>query len=167
MPICDMRMHGRQWLPIASTGHAQTFTDPTLWSIQVAKSVGGPVTWETFPSDIPKGQSITFPSGIVSTNSYPPNISSLVFDNNAVMAGVYVNAVGPQSATLSGNITWRFPRPIRAFAAQFLSVKSGGVELTASFPGAPWMLNGQIGGGDGYFGFVGHGPALFWQPVWP
>ena len=146
------------------TGHTKTFTDSLLWSVEVGKSVGGPITLETFSGDIPKAQSITFPSGIVATNSFPPNISSITYDNNAVKLGVYLNAVGPEGPTLSGNITWRFPYPIRAFAAQFLSVKYGGVELTTDFPGAPWMLNGQVGGSNGYFGFVNHGLALLGGP---
>ena len=134
---------------------ATAFTDSARWSTEVARGIGGAITQEAFAQNISKAQSIRFASGIVSTNSNPPNV---LLAENAVVNGVYRNAVGSNASSASASITWQFPQPIRAFSAHFSQVADGGLTLSSpDITGVSWMVYRQIGGADGFFGFVGHG----------
>ncbi|HAX77471.1 MAG TPA: PEP-CTERM sorting domain-containing protein [Cyanobacteria bacterium UBA11372] len=140
-----------------SSAQAYTlYTNRAAWQAAV-DAISASVTTDTFSTNIPKAQTITLGSGIVSTNSFPPDISAIPFDNNAVTGGQYRNATGGDTA--SATITWTFPGAVRAFGADFFSVNASGLTLTGNFDGTgdqTFGLNAQIGGNTGFFGVIGN-----------
>lgn len=139
-----------------SSAQAYTlYTSRAAWQAAV-DAISGSVTTDTFSTNIPKAQTITLDSGIVSTNSFPPDISAIdfPFDNNAVIAGQYLNATGD---TASATITWTFPGAVRAFGADFFRVDAG-LTLTGNFDGTgnqTFGVGSKIGARDGFFGVIG------------
>lgn len=134
------------------------YTDRASWQAAVDAIPGSVTTTDTFGTDIPRGQSITLESGIVSANSFPPDIVTIGFDNNAVVSGRFLNAFGPPASTASETGTWTFPGPIFAFGADFYSVNVDGLTLIGDFDGSgsePVLVANTIGGPDGFLGIVG------------
>ncbi|GET40734.1 hypothetical protein MiSe_55450 [Microseira wollei NIES-4236] len=140
-----------------SSAQAYTlYTNRAAWQAAV-EAISDSVTTDTFSTDIPKAQTITLDSGIVSTNSFPPDISAIRFDNNAVTGGQYRNATGGDTA--SATITWTFPGAVRAFGADFFSVNDPGLTLTGNFDGTGNQTFGvgtAIGANTGFFGVIGN-----------
>ena len=137
---------------LAQSAEAFTlFTDRSAWEAAIA---GATITTDPFDNDIPQGQSITLDSGIISTNSPP----AVAFNDNSVFGGVYVNATDGGGSLSSETITWDFPEPISAFAADFAFLEPGELSLTGNFDGTgdvTLTVFEEIGGQNGFLGIVG------------
>ncbi len=136
---------------LAQSADALTlFTDRAAWEAAIA---GATITTDPFDNNIAQGQSITLDSGIISTNSDPVR-----FDDNSVSGGIYLNATDGDGIGGSETITWDFPEPISAFAADFTNVDDGDLTLTGNFDGTgdvTLTVFDEIGGEDGFLGIVG------------
>ena len=137
------------------------FTNLAAWQAALG---GASITTDPFSTTIPSAQSITLASGIISTNSGPITLPNS-FDNNSVgvvNAGRYDNAVQAGAmATASNSITWAFPAPVVAFAADFIGASTNRLSLGGDFDGTglqTLIVNTTLGGQDGFLGVIGTVP---------
>jgi hypothetical protein len=143
---------------VSSANAFTLFTNRAAWEAAIT---GSNITTDTFSNLIPSAQSITFDSGIVSTNSLDVILPN-AFNNNSVSIiepDVYNNATqaGPGN-TASSTITWNFPSSVFAFGADFFSATSGRLTLSGDFDGTgsqTLTVFESIGGSDGFLGVVG------------
>ncbi|WP_013325153.1 PEP-CTERM sorting domain-containing protein [Gloeothece verrucosa] len=143
---------------VASAQAFTVYTDRAAWQAAVDAFAGSVTTTDTFSNNIPKAQSITLDSGITSTNSLPPDVLEIIFNNNAVEDGVYLNATAIASNTASESITWTFPTSVFAFGADFFDTNAGRLTLSGDFDGTgvqTLLVNNTIGARDGFLGVIG------------
>lgn len=152
---------------VASAQAFTVYTDRSAWqtavdafadSVTTVDAFADSVTiTDTFSNDISSAQSITLDSGIVSTNSVPPNLPN-AFNNNSVSNGTYNNASG--GSTGSQTITWTLPTSVFAFGADFIGVNANRLTLNVDLDGSgnqSFVVNNTIGGADGFFGVISTG----------
>ncbi len=128
-----------------------THTNQAAWNAAVG---GATVVTDSFDNFIAQGQTITFDSGVMSTNSDPVS-----FDDNSVNFGTYNNAVSSTGSGASMSITWDFPMPIFAVSFNVISANSLGLQMTIDDGSGPqtFVANSVIGSSFGFLGFVGMG----------
>ncbi|MGF1500175.1 MAG: VPLPA-CTERM sorting domain-containing protein [Paracoccaceae bacterium] len=133
----------------------QVFTDRAAWEAAVG---GATITEDGFDNDIADADSITFDSGVVSTNSG----GTRFLVDNMIDDGIYENAVDGDGAQASLLITWTFPEAIFAFGADWDDTTNAGIlTVTGNFDGmGDETVNfGSVLGdpGEGFLGIVGMG----------
>lgn len=112
---------------------ATVFYDRALYNAAVQASYGSvTVREDSFDTPVPAADSITFESGVTSTNS-----GGLRFAlDNRVENGRYENAVDGDGTAASVSIGWLFPNDIVAFGFDCISCNSsGGLTLFAATDG--------------------------------
>jgi hypothetical protein len=130
------------------------FTNRALWQAAVDAITGSVTTTDTFNTNIVPAQSIVLSSGIVSTNSFPPDVTS----TNSVSGGRFLNATDGDATASSATVTWTFPSAVRAFGANFFGATAGRLTLTGDFDGTgnqTLPVNSTIGGENGFLGVIG------------
>jgi hypothetical protein len=153
---------GLALIVLSSPAQAYTvYTDLPSWQSALFNYI---ISTDTFNTPIPSAQSITFASGIVSTNSGPITLPNS-FNNNSVgivTAGLYENAVqAGAAATASNSINWAFPVPVIAFAADFIGAGSNRLSLGGDFDGTGLQtltVNTALSGSNGFLGVIGTVP---------
>lgn len=147
-------------LGLAAPGSAVTiYTNRTAWEAALS---GRLIVTDTFSNPISSAQTITFDSGIVSTNSGPAVLPN-TFKNNSVSevvpgTNVYDNATQAGSGTASNTVTWLFPTAVTAFGADFFGAGANRLSLNGDFDGTglqSLIVNTTIGGSDGFLGVIG------------
>jgi hypothetical protein len=128
---------------VTETAHAASvkFTNRLSWEAAVT---GFPLIEDSFDNEIPSALSITFDSGVISTNSQPgfngfpgfPNINNRVsvFDQ-------YENCVHDAAIVCSNAWTWKFPLPVIGFGAFFAGVDSGRLAFRGDFGSGEEIIN--------------------------
>ncbi len=132
------------------------YTDRLAWEAAVASSAIR-VT-DAFLVDIPSAQSITFDSGIISTNSAPPTLPD-ANNSNSVSSGRYRNGVG--GATSSSVVSWTFPvANVMAVGADWFGVGFDRLALVGDFGSENIqhiLVHNTIGSDVGFLGVVSSG----------
>lgn len=153
---------GLALITLSSPAQAYTiYTDLASWQSALFDYI---ISTDTFSTPIPSAQSITLTSGIISTNSGPITLPNQ-FNNNSVgivTAGLYDNAVqAGAAATASNSISWAFPVPVIAFAADFIGAGSNRLSLGGDFDGTGLQtltVNTALSGQNGFLGVIGTVP---------
>ncbi len=129
----------------------QTYTDRTMWQNAItALDPMASFTDDLFNTDIARAQSITFDSGVMSTNSP----EAVRFADNSVVGGVYTNAVDGSGNGASQFIDWTFPMAILGFGADFSGLATN-AQITGNFDGTGDTTFTPT---NGFFGIVGMNP---------
>ena len=134
------------------------FTDRTTWQAAI-NSVDPTASFmnDGFGNVIAQAQSITFDSGVISTNSTAPDP---IFDDNSVMGGVYENTVDTDGNDGSPLIDWTFPMAILGFGADFGTAANTLLDanetvITGNFDGSGDIT---VTPSNGFFGIIGTSP---------
>ena len=139
-----------------------TYSD--LSSFMAALPQGAIPTTDSFVNDIASAQSITFDSGVISTNDNDVT----KWDDNEVQNQRYRNAIdsrqpGDPAADGANRLNWTFPSTIIAFGFEVYGVNPIGpgngqsaVELSIDDGSGPQMfrLHDVAGGTHGFAGFI-------------
>jgi len=112
-------------------------------------------TVDPFSNDIADADSITFDSGVISTNIGGNRLSI----DNLVSGGNYENEVDGDGSVASLSITWTFPSAVTAVGLDYLGIDSDATNITVD--GVTRALRESADGDPftGFFGFTSTTPV--------